>query len=68
MSFGVPAGTTKPTNLSPSIAGKPASVMVATSGRIAVRFRLDTASARNLPSRINGTAAVGELKPSSRGR
>src|SRR5215470_1732337 len=63
MSFGVPAGTRTPTQLSPSISPWPASVMVGTSGRLGERVLLVTASARNLPALICGTAGVRALNP-----
>src|SRR5262245_37052393 len=50
MSFGVPAGATRPVSVSPSCPGMPASAAFGTSGRAPTRFVLSTASARSLPS------------------
>ena len=56
MSRGVFFGTNAPTQKSKSESGTPASIVVGTSGSADARFELDTASARSLPSPINGSA------------
>src|SRR5499427_8457009 len=62
MSRGVFFGTTMPTQKSKSESGTPASSVVGTSGRADVRFELLTASAKTLPSRMNGIATVSGQK------
>src|SRR5262245_24404450 len=56
ISLGVRAGTSTPTQPSPSTSGQPASAMVGASGSPRDRLLLRIASARNLPSLTCGSA------------
>ena len=54
MSFGVPAGASRPNHGTASKPGKPDSAMVGRSGASAERLIEVMASARNFPSRASG--------------
>ena len=58
MSFGVPAGTATAVQVAPSTSGNPASAMVGISGSVGERCLPVTASARNCPAWISGTAGA----------